>query len=114
MIVGNPARILRFEGLNMGFANFRDNCDVRLETQEILNFILSLETSFTVPKNNAHLCNDKLSDISIKNENTDVLIIRDWWKVKGGRGQVALRRSEPRGSGGAFSFAKASENALEG
>jgi hypothetical protein len=35
-----------------------------LETQEVLNFILPLETSFTVPKNNAHLCNDKISDIS--------------------------------------------------
>ena len=75
MIVGNPARILRFESLNMGFANFWDNCDVRLETQEVLNFIFPFETSFTVPKNNAHLCNDKISDISLKNENTDVLII---------------------------------------
>jgi len=40
------------------------------------------------------------------------LIIRDWWKVEGDRWpSFALNLAD---SDGAFSFAKASENALEG
>jgi hypothetical protein len=59
-MIGNPARIHWFQGLYMGFANFWDNGDVRFEAQKVFNFILPLETPFTVPKDNTHLCEDKI------------------------------------------------------